>query len=400
MTKLQEKKYIAIVFLVLMCVQFMPIEGHGVSNVKFAAMCLSPFIWLNSFKTFSKAFVWGGIYLLATLFSIIYNSDSFRLSTVGYKMALVMLFLMYYDLIYYNKALTLQDFIKFLRALILAFVVCLLLQQIAIIVGLRFLPIINLISFLDRGIGSNSLSLEPSHAARILTVLMLVLIRMYEIMWTNSTLMLSSLYKENKWVIIGFLWAMLSMGSGTAFVGLAILSLYFMKQEYIIVVSAVFLIFYLSIPLINFMPLNRAKAAIEVSFTLDQKKIIEEDGSAAARIVPLLNTFTNLDLKKAETWIGKGVDANVSAKYLSKDQTIGGISDYGLICFILSLIFLFVCCIKKPLSIETLIFTFMFGLTIGNFAYTWGALMLLATSKYFTTNKRLHYQIKKIEISN
>ena len=122
MNKTNIRKKIAIFFLTLMCVQFIPIEGYGVSNIKFAAMCMSPLILtFNSIRTVSKAFVWGSIYLLAIFFSVIYNIDSFRLSTLGYKAAFVVMFIIYYDLIYFNRALTLPDFIKFLRVLILAF---------------------------------------------------------------------------------------------------------------------------------------------------------------------------------------------------------------------------------------------------------------------------------------
>ncbi|MDB4225824.1 hypothetical protein N9800_01055 [bacterium] len=392
MTKSQEKKYIAVVFLVLMCIQFIPIEGHGVSNVKFAAMCLTPFIWLNSFKTVSKAFVWGSIYLLAIIVSVIYNSDSFRLSTAGYKVAFVVMFIMYYDLIYSKRALTLPDFIKFLRALILAFTITLLIQQLALIIGIRSLPIINLMGYLDRGIGSNALSLEPSHAARILTVLMLALLRMYEVKWGSSNLTLSRFYKENKWVVLGFLWSMLTMGSGTAFVGLAILSFYFIQKQYAFISIGLITLFYFAIPKIDYEPFNRVKDTFEAAITLDQEKVIEADHSASARILPLLNTISYLDVNSADTWFGKGIDKNVTADYLSEEQTIGGITDYGLISFIASLIFVFACCIRKPLSLETLIFILMMGAGISNVAYVWGILMLFTTSKYFIINKRIHQQ--------
>ena len=392
MIKQQRKKNIAIVFLVLMCTQFIPIEGYGVSSLKFAAMGLAPIIWLNSFKTISKAFVWGIIYLVVVLFSAIYNIDSFRLSTIGYKITFILMFIMYYDLIYSNRALTLQEFIKFLRALILAYFICLVVQQLAIILGLRTLPIINLMGYLNRGIGSNSLALEPSHAARILTVLMLVLLRMYEVKWGSSNFRLSEFYKENKWIILSFLWCMLTMGSGTAILGLSILSFYFIKKKYLFVTFLALLVFYFTIPFINYEPFNRVKNTFEASLTLDQEQIIEADSSGAVRIVPFLNTFIVLEINKMETWLGKGIDTNVSAKHLSDEQTIGGISDYGLICFILSLIFVFVCCIKKIWSLESLIFMILMGFTIGNIAYVWGILMLFATSKYFTINKRFHQQ--------
>lgn len=385
------KKNIALLFLVLMCTQYIPLEGYGVSIIKLTALCLAPIIWLISLKTFSRAFVLGVIYILAILFSANYNVDSFRLSTLVYKMSFIIMFIMYYDLIYHNRALTLQEFIKFLKVLILAFFICLVLQQIAILLGFSTLQIINLTYFLDRGIGSNSLTLEPSHAARILTVLMLVMLRMYEVKW-GSIFRLSRFYKENKWIILAFLWCILSIGSATAFVGLLILSFYFIKKKYLLGLSLLLVVFYLTIPYINYGPFTRAKSSIEATLTLDQEKIIEADVSGAVRIVPFINTITLLETNKMETWLGKGVDANKSEDYLSLEQTIGGISDYGLICFILSLIFVFACCIRKFWSLETLIFLVLMGLTIGNIAYVWGILMLLATSKHFTNNKRFYHQ--------
>lgn len=395
MNKAVGKKNIAIFFLTLMCVQYIPIEGNGVSNVKFAAMCMSPIIWLYMFKTFSKAFLWGSIFLLTIIFSVLFNIDSFRLPTVGYKVAFVVMFIMYYDLIYFNRALSLQDFIKFLRGLILAFVICLILQQLVIIAGLRSLPIINLIKYLDRGIGSNSLSLEPSHAARILTVLMLVLMRMYEVKWGSINLTLTKLYKENKWIILGFLWTMLSMGSGTAFAGLGILSFYFIKRKYAFILITFLTIFYFAIPKIDYEPFNRALVSIEAAFTFDQQIVKDADYSAAARIVPFLNTLNILDFNNIDTWLGKGVDTSLSYEYLSEESTIGNISDYGLVCFIISLIFIFMCCIDKIWSIETMIFIFLLALTVANVAYIWGVLMLFTTSKHFITNQKAQ-QKKKI----
>lgn len=103
------------------------------------------------------------------------------------------------------------------------------LQQIAILVGLRSFWFINLDNqfFLDID-KLPSLTLEPSHTARILTVAMLCYLRCIEIDNGGIRPTLFALFdKEHRLVIILFLWAMLTMGSGTAFVGLAILSLYF-----------------------------------------------------------------------------------------------------------------------------------------------------------------------------
>jgi len=394
-----KRKRIAIFFLILMCVQYAPLEGVEVSYIKFTAMLIAPFIWLNNFSKFSKAFKWASIYMLVIIISVIINIESFRLSTVGYKISFLLMFIMYYDLIYHKHVFTLETFINLLKKLILAYTICLLIQQLAIILGLQSFSILNITKDLDRGIGSNSLTIEPSHAARIMTVLMLCLLRMYEVKWGRKSLKLSRLYKENKWVILGFLWSMLTMGSGTAFVGLGILALYFLKKQYILIVGFLLLFFYLAIPYINNTSFNRAKIAFESTLTLDQAEIKKADYSAASRIVPLINTFTELDLSKTETWVGKGIDTNESSDYLSEEQKIGGISDYGLISYIISLIFVMVCCIRKLLSLETLIFILLLGAGISNIAYIWGILMLFTTSKYFflkwEKNKRHNLNIKK-----
>ena len=113
-----------------------------------------------------------------------------------------------------------------------------------------------------------------------------------------------------------------------------------------------------------------------------------------------MNTFSNLDIKNKDTWFGKGIDTNDSFVYLSEQQTIVGITDYGLISFIISLIFIFVCCLRKILSLETLIFIVLMGGGIANIAYVWGILMLFTTSKYFLLNKNIytasHTNMKKV----
>ena len=379
-------KNIATFFLVLMCIQFIPIETHGISYLKFTIMLIAPLVWAEMTPKVSKAFIWGGLYLFVIVFSIVYNMESFRLSTVGYMLSFFFMFITYYNLIYCEAAFTIKHFIKVLKGLILAFTICLLLQQAAIIVGLRSFPVINLMHYLDRGIGANSLAIEPSHSARIMTVLMLCLLRMYEVEWGNTNVTISKLYKNNKWVLIGFLWSMLTMGSGTAFVGLGILALYFIKKQYIFSIIPFLIVFYFAIPYIKFEPLERVQATMEAAITMDQEVVKKADNSAAARVVPLINTLTALDFKAIDTWLGKGIDTNVSAKYLSEEQTVGGISDYGLISYMVSLLFVGTSCFYRLLSLETLIFVLLLGAGIINIAYVWGILMLFTTSKYFLLN--------------
>ncbi|MCY2687798.1 hypothetical protein [Salinimicrobium sp. TH3] len=379
-------KGIATFFLVLMCVQYIPIEGYKASDVKIIALLFTPFFWLSFTPKISKAVIWGAIYLFTITISILYNSESFRITTILYKFFFVFMFIMYYNFIFKEKIFSPKHFLSVIKGLLYAYIIVLLVQQVAILSGIRSLPIINLTHFLDRGLGANSLAIEPSHAARIMTVLMLIFFRMSEVVWGKENMLLSKLFRNNKWLFIGFLWAMISMGSGTAFVGLGILSLYFMQRQFVFVLLSGSIIFYFLIPSINYEPLNRARASFEAVQTFDQEVIKKTDYSAASRIVPLINTLTEIELTEQDTWFGKGIDTNATADYLSEEQKVGGISDYGLISYIVSISFVFTCCIRKILSLEALIFILLLGAGINNIAYVWGILMLFATSNYFLKN--------------
>jgi len=389
MSKRIFKRNIATLFLVLMCIQYIPLEGQGVSYVKVFAMLLAPLIMAGLSLKLSRALILGGVYLLVVTISILYNSGTFRISTVLYKFSFVFMFIMYYNLIYREKAFTIDYFISVVKGLLYAYIIFLLVQQIAIIIGIRSLPIINLITFVDRGFGSNSLALEPSHAARIMTALMLVLLYSYKISGKTDVSIIK-FFKEKKWLSFGFLWAMLSMGSGTAFVGLGILSLFFFRKQNTVALMLITILLYFAIPIINYEPLNRAIASFEAARTLDAQVVIETDYSAAARIVPLINTFNELDVSQKETWVGKGIDSGLSAEYISKEKTIGDISDYGLLSYLMALILVFACCIKYFWSIETLIFFILMGASVSNIAFGWGILLLFTTLRYFKLHYRVH----------
>lgn len=382
------KRNIATFFLILMCMQYELIEGIGneVSYLKFGMMCLSPFILLIASPKISKAVYWGILYILLSFFSALLHYETFRLSTVGYLISFIMAFILYYNLVYCEKVFTIDYFYKIIKYLIVAYIICLILQQIAITVGIHKLYIINLICFLDRGIGAQSLSLEPSHSATILTFLFLAFLRIFEIKWGKESVTIIRIFKQEKWVLIGFVWSMLTMGSGTAIIGLGILSLYFIRRRVIIIAIPTLLIFYIAIPYINFKPLQRAKVTLDAVLTLDIKNVKKADHSAAYRVVPLLNTITELDLTKAETWIGKGVDTTKNTKYLSKGQMLTGITDYGLICYIVALTFISVCCFTRFLSFEMLIFIAMLSCDIRSIYLIWGGFMVFTTIKYFQNN--------------
>ena len=101
---------------------------------------------------------------------------------------------------------------------------------------------------------------------------------------------------------------MITMGSGTAILGLVILSFYFIQKQYLITFSFIITILFFVIPYLDYNPLNRVKATISAIQSLDKQLIIDTDDSAAGRIVPFINTFRYVDFNDNEIWLGSGID--------------------------------------------------------------------------------------------
>jgi hypothetical protein len=138
------------------------------------------------------------------------------------------------------------------------------------------MPIINLMGFSYYGLFRlNTLAIEPSHAARLLTVFFYGLLKLSQYKNEGYPLTVHELWSGHKWAIIAFLYTMICMGSGTAFVCLGFISLYFLKREYIIVVLIVAFSFYMLVPYIDYEPLTRAINIFNATLTGDTETITE-----------------------------------------------------------------------------------------------------------------------------
>lgn len=111
------------------------------------------------------------------------------------------------------------------------------------------------------------------------------------------------------------------------------------------------------------------------------------DGSGASRIMPFVNTITKTDFSKKEIWVGKGTAKIDSLWWIKMDRKIGVIDQYGLIGFIISMLLVYRCMIRRFISIESLFFLGLLGMSIGNIYYAWGCLTLFAGVRYFQEQK-------------
>lgn len=290
---------------------------------------------------------------------------------------------MYYSLIYVNRAFTLDYYIKLIRVVIFAFAGCLVLQQALHLVGIEYFPLVNSYTSYGRGfLAGNSLAIEPSHSARMLTVTCYVYLRLLEIK-NGGKLAFGALFIDNRRTFIAFFYTMVTMGSGTAFVGLSILALYFIDRRYILpLIPFAFALYYIAAN-IEYEPLQRFLDVAEASIEMDSAEMRKVDHSASSRTNVIFNSIKYFDISDPKLLFGHGMGAN----WLNPKSTLDAIYNYGLASYACKLGLFFSCCWNGLFSLPVLMFILLFSFNIGNFAYGWACLMMLATLKYFQTHR-------------
>lgn len=367
--------------LVLFCIQYIPVESRaGVSWVKVGVMAITACMMLK-YTLVNKALIIALLYalwIMMTAYAL--HPATFRASTVIYFFMFLITFVAFYTFVWNYHVFSLDFFIKVVRGFIFVLVGVLVAQQICIIIGFRLMPILNLCQILDRGIGANSLTFEPSTLGRLINILFYAYLKCIEYRRGETIKITEILNQEHKWVTIAFLWAVLTMGSGTAFFATAITSLYFMKGWKLLYSVPIFLIAYFAMDFFGNESFRRVQRTTRATMTGDAQLVMETDGSAATRIKPLLNTLT-LDLTDPDVWIGRGCD---SAKGLYSDNRyIVNIGDYGFISFVICVIFTFKCAVSFWSLPTIMILVGVAGFAGGNVSYVWGLLMIFTCVTYF-----------------
>lgn len=376
--------------LFMFCIQYIPLESRdSVSYLKLGISLLCPFIFIFKTSYISRCFQIFVIYYALVLYAAISHPDTLRWSTVLFLSTFLITYITFYNLVTINKVFTREFFIKFLRNLLVAYMIVLFMQQCLLIVGIKVFPLLNLVQDLNRGLGANSLTYEPSSIGVLLPFVFLALLRMHEIDYGRK-LTIKEIFKEEKWATIGFFYTMIGAVSGTAMVSLAIVLFYFLSSNqrfYTVILIAILVPVFLYV---DFLPLNRARDSLMAFLTLDANAVMEADESASARIIPVINTLTKLDLTTWEGWFGHGVDYGLSEWLFSDRVMIGRIADYGFLSFIVMQIAVFTCMIKRFFSLETALWIVVCMMTLANEPLNWGAMMLCTVSRFLQTeNEKL-----------
>ena len=377
----------ATILIIFYGIYYMPIDSFGMNApIKMALMASSIFVLLlYTFKT-SKALVWGVIYLILQYSVASFHPESFRWSTYIYSILLVLTFISFYNLVWIEKVFTIDHFIKICKWFMMAYFVVCIIQQILTLAGIGYFPLLNMMQVLDRGLGCQSLSMEPSTFGRFMLVFYYAYVKCQEYKRDEGPFTLSELFSgEHKWITIRFLWMMLTMGSGTAFFCLILFALYFVRKHNWYYVIPTLIGCYVLIQNSGIEALDRTTSTIEATATLDKKTIQETDGSAAARIAPVINSL-NADFSKKETWLGYGIDYGKNQGSFYK-QTGTVFDDYGFLLYLLALIFAFSC----AYNFWSLGCIFMFvgvgGSMNGNIQYAWELAMVMTCVRYFYENR-------------
>ena len=269
--------------------------------------------------------------------------------------------------------------------MMLYFIVCII-QQILTLAGIGYFPLFNMMKILDRGIGCQSLSMEPSTFGRFMLVFYYAYVKCCEYKRDEGPFTLSELFSgEHKWVTIRFLWMMLTMGSGTAFVCLILFALYFVREHNWYYVIPTLIIGYVLIQNSGIEALDRATNTIEATATLDKETVQETDGSAAARISPIINSL-NADFSKKETWLGYGIDYNKNnGLFYTQQGTL--FDDYGFLFYIYTTIFSFICGYRFWSLGCIFMFAGVGGSMNSNIQYAWELAMVMTCVRYFYENR-------------
>ena len=363
--------------------------GEGNRNLfLIVVMSLPPVVLIVSHK-FYRSEIWLLLFL-ASIVTIppLVHPESMRWSTVIYSLMFGFTFLAYSRLLH-SSAFTIENYLSFLKYMIYGYFVVLLIQQFCVLTGL---PIFNVSNYNPmEPYKLNALAAEPSHSARIVALLMYSYITIKEII-TENTYNFRVNLKEDAWIWISFLWTMLTMGSGTAFLFIIIVLLKFIRFKSLIPLLLIGGIITYIVSIIGITAFERTFEVFMATLTLDPRTIIQTDLSAAIRIVPIILLASIVTITTVDGLFGHGIDTVSSFLYsqipgVGEGFTGGGLFqvwyEYGFFSFIFFVFFSLGNSYKK-LDYLSVVFWFLLVFMNGvNSQIVWLAILLLWTNIYF-----------------
>lgn len=378
------------IFIILLAVAPAFALGEGNKNLLLiGAMCFSPYFFRKYPVILPKIDIpLISICLMMIIFTMVFHPETLRWSTLMYSCLFCMFFMSFARVLSFSDYRA-DDFAKLIKWLLYAYCITLMIQQFCVLTGL---PIFNLANYNPREPWKlNSLMAEPSHTARVQTLLMFFYINI-QMYITDIKDIKKLLSQANKKVIAAFLYPIFTMGSGTGFLLLFILLLRFIPKKQII---SLFIAGLLLTPAIIYVISTNDTAKRTADFVVaiaafDEKQLIREDLSAAIRIVPTLHGAKKVTIFTKDGLFGKGVDADAGLTPLpSVDCGAGSFSIWYNFGFFSAIIFwsftLSVCFLRNDVVMSCFFWLFLCFFYGGlNIQIIWFTLAIFLSYKYVT----------------
>lgn len=366
------------------------IDGRvGFGKFKLLLMAIMVAMFPFSSSRLSKAFLLGSLTIGWQWGMAALHPESWRWSTLLYSVGLCFMYVSFYNFIYVKKSLTIHHFLKILHWMMLAYFLVCLLQQACLLVGIKSLPLINHYP-LGRGLGCYSISMEPSTFARFMLVCYYCYLKCHEWLRGKGKFTPRELLQgEHKWVTLRFLWMMTTMGSGTAYGCLVLLSLYFITPKNFFYTVPILLACYIGASWLEIEQFSRAASVINAATLRTEDALAVADGSGMSRVAPLLNSF-KADFTDLNTWFGHGIDyARENNLVITQKGTL--FDDYGLIWLLLGYLFSFSCAYKINDLSALFMLAGVAGCCFGNIHYAWELAMLMTCLRFFGENPTIKF---------
>jgi len=330
------------------------------------------------------------VFLMVTLFSVVYNDAAFRMSTVIYMVSVLFSF-MFVVRVLYKYGYPVCVYIRVLRNIIVFFFVVLVIQQIQVAMGVSVLNKIAGVGF-----KLNSLSTEPAISAIVLSF------SFYSLIWVLSKqthLPASVLIFGNERVAFFMYTYCVATMLSTLGIVLYVLFILYLLANNNRSVAIYPLLLLVMLGLLSIMPFNptvRLVRFVEAIPSFDISAYISADHSAAVRVAPLLTYLTNLDFFDVSFWVGKGIDANVETfgglPGVERGVGLGGmipshLNNYGVLSFVAFLLLVRRICFDGYFGFQPILVYVLFLTISFNTQSAWFILLILAINKYYAVTQ-------------
>ncbi len=391
-----------ILFVLSVVIYYFADNKTGFYQILVVSMYFSPFLFLFCVKGIEGTDVLLIISLLTMFVNGIWHPEFFRASTVLYSGMFVSTFLLYKNLIY-RKALTINLYTAFVKFIIFAYFVVLIIQQIQVFLHL---PVFNQCwIFEGDSYKLNSLSMEPSNTLLIIPLFLFSYIKMMEILRNEEKYLLQHCYKEDKWIWVAAMYVCFTSGSTSVFFTVPFLMCYFLSEKNLSYIFLLPFIIVIGIVLLSVYKNELLNRFIDVStglLMINEGGIKSIDGSSACRIIPIVEFFRTIELSP-DLIFGHGVDRmeihNTILIVGDPERKIGAKNilaqfyDYGWISGICFMIFLFKTIAPKLFSFESFFYIAAFTIITLNHYVLWLFICLMFTNQFF---EKKYYEYKKV----